>query len=180
MRKPQIFIFGFFLVISFILARQIFARSTIPLRNAMTVDSEITLASDGDVNNDGQVDAGDTVIFSYTIINENSKEFPLSVLKTNISRTRLNFIHDIRGTASLSDANGTIEIPNLFIGPNQRVMISFHARINYFQGDDQVIGTRPELIGRDGVLLLEAATREMNVRAWNQDMIPSILTRKKR
>src|SRR5260221_91096 len=60
---------------------------------ALSVDSKISLAEDGDVNKNGQIDAGDTVRFSYTVTNTTDKDQTFATLKTNINRKQLNFIH---------------------------------------------------------------------------------------
>src|SRR3989344_4809458 len=95
-------------------------------KSEFTVDSTITLAPDGDYDKNGEIDSGDIVTFNYAITNPTKNEYPFATLLTNIPRNNLNFIHDVKGTASLSDENDTITIPNLRIAPQGEVIISFN------------------------------------------------------
>lgn len=117
-----------------------------PTRGPVTATSDISLASGGDLNQNGQIDSGDTVTFTYVLTNPTDSEYSFATLQTKIPRDNLHFIHDIRGTASLFDRDGTIIIPNLRLGPKQKLTISFNARINYLANNDTLITTAPELI----------------------------------
>ena len=41
------------------------------------------MAPGGDIDNDGQIDSGDTVVFSYAITNLSGNEISIASLKTN-------------------------------------------------------------------------------------------------
>ncbi len=114
-----------------------------------TITSKIELAPGGDLNNNGQIDAGDLVRFSYTITNTTDTTYKFATLKTNINRNDINFIHNIQGTLNLTDNGKTITIPNLHIAPQQVETISFDARVNYDANTDQVIKTQPEFVTSD-------------------------------
>ena len=143
-----------------------------------TIESNVELATDGDLNKNGQIDAGDTITFTYSISNPTDKELAFNTLKTNIPRNALHFIHDIRGTSSLSDKNNTIEIPNLRINPYQDLTVSFNARINYFQNSDQTIWTEPELITQDKKSLFKGTRKEIKAKPWKNQLLPSSVTNK--
>ena len=143
-----------------------------------TIESTIMLAPQGDVNKNGQVDAGDTITFTYFLSNPTDKELTFNTLKTNIPRNTLHFIHDIRGTSSLSDKNNTIEIPNLRINPYQDLAVSFNARVNYFQNSDQTIWTQPEFITQDKKSFFKGTRKEIKAKPWKNRMLPSSVTNK--
>ena len=147
---------------------------------SVTIQSNIAFASGGDLENNGQFDAGDTITFSYAITNTTKRTFSRNTLKTNVPRDRLNFIHDVRGVASISDRNGILEIPNLRLDAHQELVVSFSARINYFSGADLAIWTQPELVAHDGASLGGAIRKEMNVRSWKNEVFPSSVKNKRR
>ncbi len=130
----------------------------------LTLDSNITFAPNGDLNKNGQFDSGETLKFTYIINNPTNKEISFATLKTNIPRNNLNFIHDIKGTPSLSDRNKTIMIPNLRINPGEKLEISFNARLNYFTDADKGISTEPEIITSDKKSLLKSKKKEIRAK----------------
>lgn len=180
MRKPAPVLLGFFLTIALLGAREIFADTDSPPRNSFIVHAQILLAPGGDANHNSQIDAGDTVVFSYEITNQTAGEFSSVFLKTNIPRARLNFIRDVRGTPSLSDRGGMVEIPNLHFGPNQTLTVSFQARINYFQGDGLTLSTQPELTAKNGSALAKSMKIEIMIHALVDRGNPTNITSKKR
>lgn len=133
-------------------------------KKELTLNSKITHASSGDLNHDGKFDSGEILKFTYIIDNPTNKEISFATLKTNIPRNNLNFIHDIRGTSSLSDKNKTIIIPNLRINPGENLEISFNARINYSTNNDLGISTEPEIITLDKKSLLKSKKKEINAK----------------
>lgn len=146
----------------------------------LTLDSKIKLAPEGDIDQNGEIDSGDTITFTYTINNQTDQEYPFSILKTSIPRDSLHFIHNIRGTASLSDKNKTIEIPNLRINPHQVLIISFNARINYFTDNDEIIGTEPEIVSKDKSSIFKAKKEEIKAQPWKGVDLPSIVNVRKK
>lgn len=144
----------------------------------ITVESTITFAPEGDVNHDGVFDPGDTITFSYTVINTSQKDYPLATLLTHVPRTMVHFVHNVRGAASLSELGDTINIPNLFIGGGQRLMISFDARINYIQLADQVITTEPEVIASENAPLAKGKKNEIRIQPFN-GVVPGMSQKRK-
>ena len=140
----------------------------------LTVDSAITQAADEDENHNGQVDAGEIVTFSYTITNPTKNEYAFSTLNTNIPRDNLNFIHDIKGTSSLSDADKTITIPNLRINPQSELIISFKARTNY-SSDELILSTEPELLTQDKQSLLKSGRKTIQAKPLKDNEIPNMI-----
>ena len=129
--------------------KNVFTSQSTPSQNEFTVTSKIELAPGGDLNNNGQIDAGDTLRFSYTITNTTDTTYKFATLKTNINRNDINFIHNIQGALSLNDNGKTVTIPNLHVFPQQTLATSFDARIDYNSSTDQVIKTQPEFITSD-------------------------------
>lgn len=148
-------------------------------RGNLTLDSKITHAPNGDLNNDGKFDSGEIIKFSYTINNPTNKEFSFTTLKTNIIKGNINFVHDIKGVSSLSDKNKTITIPNLRINPGEKLEISFNARLNFFSDSDKLISTEPEIITSDKKSLLKSKRREVNARKLKNKLPSNIESRKK-
>lgn len=135
-------------------------------KKTLTLTSNITHAPNGDLNKNGQFDSGEILKFSYVIDNPTDKEISFATLKTNIPRNNLNFIHDIKGTPSLSDKNKTITIPNLRINPGEKLEISFNARLNYFTDADKGISTEPEIITSDKKSLLKSKKKEIKAKKF--------------
>jgi len=133
---------------------------------SLTLQSNITHAPNGDLNKNGQFDSGEILKFSYVIDNPTDKEISFATLKTNIPRNHLNFIHDIKGTPSLSDRNKTITIPNLRINPGEKLEISFNARLNYFIDGDKGISTEPEILTSDKKSLIKAGKKEIKAKRF--------------
>lgn len=144
----------------------------------LAIDSEITLAPGGDVANNGEIDAGDIVRFSYTLTNTSDKKYAFANLKTNIDRKQLNFIHNVQGTSGITDDDETISIPNVRIEPSQSLQITFDARINYFQDSDSTISTESEFLDSDKKLIEKSAKKEVIARRISVDKINSMLNKK--
>ncbi len=146
-----------------------------PPKKELKIDSSISLVPEGDVNKNGQIDAGDTVRFSYTLTNTTDQEYSFANLKTNINRKQLNFIHNITGTASLDDNGKTIEIPNFRIAPNQTATITFDARVNYFTSEDPLIATTPEFLDNNNKSIVKSLKKEIRAKRINKDKIPGMI-----
>lgn len=140
-----------------------------------TVDSEIELVAEGDVEKNGQIDAGDIVRFTYTILNTTDKDYSFATLKTNIDRKQLNFIHNIYGATSLNDDGKTIEIPNFRIGANQTATIIFDARINYFSDQDPTLITEAEFVSEDLQTVAKSSKKEIKVNRIQKEKIPGMM-----
>ncbi|MBU3978751.1 hypothetical protein KJ980_07210 [Patescibacteria group bacterium] len=146
-----------------------------PAKKELKIDSSITLVPEGDVNKNGQIDAGDTVRFTYTLTNTTDREYSFATLKTNINRKQLNFIHNITGTASLDDDGKTIEIPNFRIAPNQIAAITFDARVNYYTSEDPTIATVPEFFDNNNRSIVKSLKKEIKAIRINKDKIPGMI-----
>lgn len=138
----------------------------------LTIDSAITLAPDGDVNKNGQIDAGDTITFTYNIQNNTDKKYAYATLKTNIQRDSLNYIRNVSGVTGLKDDGKTIEFPNLRVEPGMVKEINFDATVNYFTELDPIISTEPELVSEDKQFLLKSAKKEIEVKRIKKEEIP--------
>lgn len=145
------------------------------VKKEFTIESNITLAPDGDLDKNGQIDTGDIVRFTYTITNITDQDYSFATIKTNIDRKQLNFIHNVIGTASLDDDGKTIEIPNFRIAPNQTAAITFDARINYYTNEDPAIATEAELLGNDKKSIAKSSKKEIKAKRINKDKIPGML-----
>lgn len=141
----------------------------------LNIQSNIELVSDGDVNKNGQIDAGDIVRFTYIITNTMDQEVSFATLETNIDRNQLNFIHNVYGTASLGDDGKSITIPNFRIGAGQIVTIHFDARVNYFTDNDVSIATEPELTDKDNKSIVKSTRKEIGAKKINKEKIPGMM-----
>lgn len=138
----------------------------------LLIESGITLVPSGDINKNGQIDAGDTITFTYNIQNNTDKKYAYATLKTNIARDSLNFIHNVSGVTGLRDDGKTIEFPNLRIEPGMVKVISFDARVNYFTEQDPAIDTEPELLTEDKKSLLKSAKKQIKANRIKKEDIP--------
>lgn len=143
------------------------------------VESDISLAPDGDMDKNGVVDAGDIVRFTYTLTNTTDTEYSFGTLKTHIDRKMLNFIHNVRGASGLIDENATIEIPNIVLSPHQMHVISFDARINYHKDEDKVISTDSELFTHDNKPLSKSQRKEVHAKKMSPEKIRSEIKEEK-
>lgn len=141
-----------------------------------TIESGIALAAGGDINQNGEADAGDIVKFTYTITNTTDQEYSFATLKTNINRAQLNFIHNITGTASLNDDGKAIEVPNFRIGINQVATIAFDARVNYYTSEDPDISTEAEFFTEDQKSVAKSAKSALKAKRISKDKIPGMVT----
>lgn len=148
------------------------------VKKELKIDATIVLASGGDVNKNGQIDAGDTVRFNYTITNTTDQAYSFATLKTNINRNQLNFIHNVVGTTSLNDDGKTITISNFRIAPNQVIPLSFDARINYFTKEDPLISTEADFVGKDKKSYAKSQRKEVKVKRILQEKIPRMMEKK--
>lgn len=140
---------------------------------SLTITSKIALAPGGDYNQNGQITSGDIVRFSYIILNSTENSYKLVTLKTNIDSTLLNGVSNIQGAASLNNNNNTIVIPNINIDKDQVRKITFNAQINFNKDSDETISTQPELVDKDGKILVtdtkqSVAANKMNETTFNK------------
>lgn len=143
--------------------------------NQLTIESDITLATEGDINKNGEIDAGDTITFSYKIESNTEEKYAYATLKTNIQRDSLNFIRNVSGVTGLKDDGKTIEFPNLRVEPGAVKIISFDANVNYFTDSDPIITTEPELISEDKKSLVKSEKKQIQGKRIKKEDIPNQL-----
>src|SRR5256885_10718471 len=88
-------------------------------QHTLTVSSKVALVPGGDLNHNRQIDAGDTIRFSYTIANTTDKTYKSVTLNTNVDTKEINGITNTQGVLSLDEGKDTVTIPNLTVIPNQ-------------------------------------------------------------
>ncbi len=139
---------------------------------SVSVESDISLALNGDKNVNGKIDSGDIVSFSYQIINTSSNEYTFGTLHTNINKSNINFIHNVQAT-SLNDDGKTVNFPNIRLMVGQIVHLSFDARINY-SDNDIVLSTEPEFITQDQQSLVKSLKKEVKAAKLDKAKIDSM------
>ena len=139
----------------------------------LTIDASIVLVPDGDINKNGEIDAGDTITFIYNIQNNTDKKYAYATLKTNIQRDSLNFIHNVTGVTGLKDDGKTIEFPNLRVEPGMVKVISFDANINYFT-EDKLITSEPEFLTEDNKSVTKSSKKEIKATRLTVEGIESL------
>lgn len=144
----------------------------------LTIDSTISLAPDGDVEKNGEIDSGDIIRFSYTITNTSDKKYTFATFKTNIDRKQLNFIHNVQGTSGITDDGQTITIPNIRVEPSQILQINFDARINYYQDEDRTISTESEFTDDEKNLVAKSERKEVTAKKISPEKIRSSVNTK--
>ncbi len=157
--------------------KSIFVKEDKPQQTDLSIDSQIVLAPGGDVNNNGQIDSGDIVRFIYSVKNSSDKTYAFSTIKTNINRNSLNFIHNIIGVSGLADNAREITLPNIRLYPHQDRLISFDARVNYFEDEDHQIETTAVLETADKSVI-KAAKKEITAKKLKKGTINSLFDRK--
>lgn len=139
------------------------------------VEGGIELPARGDLNQNGQVDSGDTLIFHLRIINRSNAEHTFATLDTGIATSLLYDIWNLRGAGSLDDEGGTITIPNLHIAPRAQLTISFEGTLKYFTETEPEIAINPRLLKKDkqqfGTVRANNRARQ-TVKRWEGDLPP--------
>jgi hypothetical protein len=145
-------------------------------KKELTIESDITLAPGGDVDKNGQIDAGDIVRFTYSIKNTTDQKYLEGTLKTNINRETINFIHNVQGTPSLEDNQKTITIPNLLIRSLGETKVSFDARINLYDDKDRDVSTQPEYLDKGGKSILKSNLKKIVGKKITSEKLKSIIS----
>lgn len=135
-----------------------------------TIDSDISLVPGGDENNNGQIDAGDMVRFTYTLKNTTESNYSFATLKTNIDSKQVSFIHNIHGATGIVNDGKTVEIPHVRLNLGETFFISFDALINSFQ-EDKTIATEAELISSDKKTVAKSLRKAIEAKKLNVDEI---------
>lgn len=143
-----------------------------------TVESDISLAPEGDGNKNGEIDAGDIVRFTYTLKNITDKKYSFGTLKTNIDRTQFNFFHNVRGITNLVDDGKTIIIAHARVNAGETLIISFDARTLYGD-DDKQISTEAEFYDSDSKQIAKSAKVEKSVKKNVPEFISGVRREKK-
>lgn len=134
------------------------------------LESSISLAPEGDVNNNKDIDAGDIVRFKYVITNNTDADYDSANLKTNTERKQLNYIHNVNGATGLNDKGEFIEIPNVNVSSKGEVVISFDARINYYQ-EDEVLSTQPEFLDKNKKSVVKTLKKEISAKKLSAEEV---------
>ena len=133
----------------------------------LNLKSDIALAKDGDLDKNEEINAGDTVTFTFILSNPSDKKYSHTTLRTNIDRKSINFIHNIIGTSGLNDDGKTITIPNIKVAPSESITISFDARLNYFDENLKTISAEAELIDSAKKSLIKDKKVQINSKKSN-------------
>lgn len=144
-------------------------------KDEIIADQSIALAPGGDVDKDGQIDAGDIIRFTYNIKNGTDKDYTFTTLKTNIDRKKLNFFHNIKGAASFDDDGKTITLPNFSLDASQATVISFDARTSYFTDKDETIATEFEIIDKNKTSLIKLDEKKVNIKKMAKEKLPKLI-----
>ncbi len=134
----------------------------------------MALAPNGDNDNNGEINSGDVVRFTYIISNSSEKKYSLTTLKTSIDRTSINFIHNIQGTSGLNDDGKTITVPNILIEKDSSIIISFDARLNFYDEASKYISIEPELVGNDKKTILKSSKKQINSKK-SERQVPKMI-----
>lgn len=144
-------------------------------KKEFTIDSNITLAPGGDVDQNGQIDAGDTIRFKYKLNNHTEKEYSWLTLKTNIDRKRLNNFRNEFGTLNMVDDGKTIMIPHIKLSPNQDLIIRFDATVNFSTKEDLSISTEPEIVTNENKIILKMESKQVVAKKLSDDRFKSLI-----
>jgi hypothetical protein len=115
----------------------------------ISIESTINLSRDGDLNGNGQIDNGDIIKFEYIIRNTTAIDYAFASINTQIERSKINYIHNIKGSTSLDSKGNTIIIPYIRLPKSMALTISFEARINEATEIDQLISTEPIFLDKN-------------------------------
>ncbi len=135
----------------------------------ITIDSSMSLALDGDVNKNGEIDSGDTVHFAFQLYNPTDETLKFTNLKTNIDRKLINYIRNEYGITGFNDDGKTLEIANIILYPNQTVEISFDADVSYFSKEDKVLSIEAELHDKDQKSIAKALKKEISAKKLDKE-----------
>lgn len=139
----------------------------------ITVNSKIELAPNGDINNNGVIDGGDIVHFSYALDNQTDETYSYTTLKTNINWKLLNNIHNTEGLTGIDIKGNSLIVPNIIIFPHTIFNISFDARITISEKDDPILSTEPQLFTKKNELLSTGIKKELKTKHGDINKFPS-------
>lgn len=114
------------------------------------VEGKIELAPGGDQNGNSEVDAGDTVVLTFRIINSTDAEHAFATLATGVDSHLFYDLWNLQGAASLSEKNGKISFPNLRLPPRSKKFITVEATVKYFTVGEQRLTLDIELLDQKG------------------------------
>jgi hypothetical protein len=133
-------------------------------KKELKVESKIELVDDGDLNKNGQIDAGDTIKYSFTITNTSDKTYSFGKLNTNVITTEINSLSNIKGVVSIDDSKKTIVIPNITVNPNQVRKISFEAKPNLYKDSDKTLSSEAEYVDEKNTPVFTSEKKEILVK----------------
>lgn len=114
------------------------------------VEGKIELAPRGDINGNSEVDAGDTVILTFRIINSTDAEHAFATLATGIDSYLFYDLWNLQGAASLSEKDGKISFPNILLPPRSKQFVTVEATVKYFTAGEQHITLAIQLLDQEG------------------------------
>jgi hypothetical protein len=134
MRTPVLSSLGVIAMISGSIALIVFLSSTsIPAQAAVSevnIDSTIALATDGDLNGNGRIDANDTVTLRFVVTNNSAAHYSFLTLRVPVDRSVLRRFWNIRGTADFKRENTAVVFPHLVLPSHGMLDISVDATVN--------------------------------------------------
>lgn len=147
-------------------------------KEEITMESKISLAPDGDIDKNNQIDAGDIVRFEYLITNNTNEDLTYATVETNVTRESINYIHNIYGVTGFDDDAKKITIKNLRVPKGLTVTIRFDARVNYFTDKDEAISTQPELLTKDKKSLVKIDKVSKEVKKISKEKLNKVTSSK--
>ncbi len=143
--------------------------------NSFSISSNISLAPGGDENNNGKIDAGDIVRFTYIVNNPTKTLYPFATLKTRLNLSMLNYIHNVTGATGYTDSNNTIDFPNFRILPQQTQIVSFDARTMYYTDADKTLTTQAEILTHDKKSLFKDSQTQKMIKKITKEKLKFIV-----
>jgi len=140
----------------------------------ISIESKIELASGGDLNKNGEIDAGDIITFSYMITNPTKNVYKAATLKTNTNIKDVSGITNVRGALNLDSSKDTLSIPYLTINPGQVLVMSFDAQINFYKDADHQISTEAELVDGNSVSLVKTQKEEVTAKKMDMERFSNV------
>lgn len=114
------------------------------------VEGKIELAPGGDQNGNSEVDAGDTVVLTFRLINSTNAEHAFATLATGVDSHLFYDLWNLQGAASLSEKDGKISFPNLRLPPRSKQFVTVEATVKYFTAGEESITLDMQLLNQEG------------------------------
>jgi hypothetical protein len=115
------------------------------------------------------------VMFTFKIYNDTARSYHDLTLATEVRKDNLAYVHDIKGAASMSQAESGMMFPNLNLSPNQELTISFVAQVKYATGKGSKITSLASLRDSSGTLLAKDKQKERALSGVTPFNLPSMV-----